>query len=226
MTSRTRGFLTAICLLAVTSAGCNILSLPFFVFGPEPKVLPQMRRLASEDKDKEMRVVILAVAGLETRPELVRADRELENQLANALKSGFAYNKEKVKVISSTRVQEFKSEHPDWRKWDPEEIGKHFDVDWVIWLELGALSLYEKGSNNQLYRGRAEVNVSLIDMANGSEAPRQKFFNGMYPGEGRPAVEVGDSNPAAFRQAFLSHMAQQLSWYFTAHPTSQDYNCQ
>lgn len=227
MTPSRRSLTIGLCVLAlVCGAGCNVLSLPFFILGPEPKVPAQLRRLATDDKEQEVTVVVLAVNGLETRTELIRADRELEAQVVSALRAGCKYNEENVKVVSPTKVQEFKSEHPDWRKWGPEEIGKHFKADWVVWLEIGSMSLYEKGSNNQLYRGRAEVNVSLVDVNNPEEPAKQKFFSGSYPGDGRPAVEAGDSNPSAFRQAFLAHMAEQISWYFTAHPTSKDYSCQ
>jgi len=210
---------------ALAAAGCNVLSLPFFIMGPEPKVPATMQQLASDDKEKEVKVVVLAAAGLETRTELVRADRDLAVLLTKHLRDGFKYNNESVKVISPTKVENFKSEHPDWQKWDLEDIGKHFEVDYLVYLEVNSLSLYEKGSNNTLYRGRAEVTVSLLDINHPDEVVKQKYFTGLYPGQVKPPVEVSESNPLDFRRAFLDYMAEQMSWYFTSHPSNKDYSC-
>ena len=228
MTSLRRWAVCGLCLVALAvGTGCNLLSLPFFILGPEPKVPPQLHKLAPDDKEKEAKVVIFALGGLETRTELIRADRELETLLVGALREGCNYNGEtNLKIVPPSKVQDFKSEHPDWRKWDPVEIGKHFGADWVVWMEIGSLSLYERGHTNTLYRGRAEIDVSLVDVTKETEGPKRKFFSGIYPGDGRPAVEAGDSNPTAFRRLFLGHVAKQIAWYFTAHPTSNDYNCQ
>jgi hypothetical protein len=221
-----RGLWSGLCLLALGAAGCNILEVPFFLFGPEPSVPAQLQKLASEDKEKEVSVLILASTGLETRSELVRADRDLVMLLTKHLREGCKYNQEKVKVISSSKVERFQNDHPDWQKWDLPEIGSHFKADYVIYLEISSLSLYEKGSLNQLFRGRAAIDVSLIDMKHPDEPPQKKYFTGQYPTDARPPVEVGESNPMEFRRAFLDYVAKQISWYFTSHPTDQDYSCQ
>src|SRR5262245_9079924 len=64
-----RWCLLGVFLTAALGSGCNILSLPFFIFGPEPKIEAKLHKLASDEKDKEVKVVILAYSGLETRPE-------------------------------------------------------------------------------------------------------------------------------------------------------------
>lgn len=216
---------SGLCMLALTGAGCNVLSLPFFIFGPEPKLPPLLHRIAPEDSKQEVKAVILVASSLEIRPELIRADRDLGVFLTKHLRQACDYNGEKVKVVSPTQVDNFKSEHPDWRKWEPAEIGKHFGADWVIYLEVSALSLYEKGSNNQLYRGRAEIGVSLIDVRRPEEGFWQKPFSGQYPGEARPPVDAAESNPMDFRRTFLDHVAEQIAWYFTSHPTSKEFHC-
>jgi hypothetical protein len=214
-----------VCLLALVGTGCNVLEALFFIFGPEPKIPAQLKQLASEDKNKEVTVLILASGGLETRSELIRADRDLVNLLTRHLREGCKYNKEKVKVISPSKVEKFQSDHPDWQKWDDVDIGSHFKADYVIDLEINSLSLYEKSSLNQLYRGRAEITVKLIDMKNPDDL-QTKFYTGQYPGDIRPPVEVGDSNPLEFRRAFLDHVAKQIAWYFTSHPTDEEHNCE
>jgi hypothetical protein len=220
-----RWFFSSLSVLIILSTGCNILSLPFFIFGPEPKVPPLLHRIAPENKEKEATAVILVAGDLETRSELIRADRDLAQRLAHHLKEGCKYNEEKVRIVSPAKIDQFKSNHPDWQKWLPAEIGQHFKAEWVIHLEIDSLSLYERGSSNQLYRGRAEIKVSLIDVKNPEDGPREKFYTGQYPGEAKPPVEVSSSNSLEFRRLFLDHVAEQISWYFTAHPTNKDYAC-
>src|SRR5438445_85693 len=80
-------------LAATVCTGCNLMALPFFLMpGMEPKHDAKCK-LASDEKDKEVKVVILASAGLETRPEFLRVDRELSRKLCQRLEEGFKLNK-------------------------------------------------------------------------------------------------------------------------------------
>lgn len=207
-------------------AGCNVLSVPFFLFGPEPKIDPTLKKIASDEKNKEVKVVIVTYLGADIRPETSRADRELNDLLAQQLKEGFKENDEKVTVISPRKVVEFQNQHPDWKSsMDPEEIGKHFGADYVIYLEIEELSLLKKNSLNQLYQGQARIAVSLLDVKDHENSTLPKEFECTYPNEAKGGVvmvEPGTSH-AGFRQAFLTDVAKRLSWYFTAHTTKSDY---
>jgi hypothetical protein len=219
--------------LAALGTGCNVLSLPFFIFGPEPKIEAKMQKLARDDKDKdkdkEVKVAILAYSPLEVRPEFVRVDRDLSLALANSLKKGFEYNKELVKVISPRKVEDYKQSHPEWRLEDLDKIGQDLGVDYVIYLEIKSISIYERGSYNQLYRGQAEIDVSLAEVKPKDEGfgNKTEHYVCTYPTDARGAVPNDPgSNPLVFRDSFYRYMAEQLSWYFTSHPTDQDYKCQ
>ncbi len=211
-------------LAAILTAGCNILSLPFFIFGPEPRIEARLKKLASDDK--EVKVVILTYGGLPTHPEYIGLDRELTELLAKNLKEATQYNKEKVAIVSPNKVEKFKQDHPGWHAMDLPEIGKRFDADYVINLEINSLSLYERGSSSTLYRGRAEISVTLVDVNNPEEGRYPTEVTEQYPGEAEQPLEVGNSNPLVFRRAFLNHVAKRLAWHFTSHPTSDDYRSQ
>ena len=51
--------LAALTFVLVTSSGCNMLSIPFFLFGPEPKIEASLKKLAAKERDKLVRVVVL-----------------------------------------------------------------------------------------------------------------------------------------------------------------------
>src|SRR5437868_6567462 len=63
--------------------GCNPAAMSYFLLlGKDDRTDPECKLAA---RDKEVKLVILAShAGLETRPELVQADRDLADRLAQA----------------------------------------------------------------------------------------------------------------------------------------------
>jgi hypothetical protein len=213
--------LAGLLLAAAVCTGCNMLSLPFFLMmGMNPKHEPPCR-LASADKNKEVKVVILAYSGLQTQTEFLRVDRELTSRLARQLQQGFKENKEKVTLVSARQVEKYKDEHPNWHAKDLVEIGEHFDADYVIDLDIASLTLYEPGSANQLYRGRAAIAVCVVDVHKPDDDPLfKKPYTCEYPKTG--AVPAGDGSGPKFRDTFLDHVAKELSWFFTAHPVDSD----
>jgi hypothetical protein len=213
---------------SVLGLGCNVLSVPFFLFGPEPKVPPEWP-LASESKDRKVRVVILTLPEhLETRPELSGVDRELTNKVAKHLLEGFKANEEKVAVVPPSKVDQYKADTPNWRSLDfKDDIGgKHFNADYVIVLEIHSLSLYQAGSGNTLFRGKANIGVTLINVFDPDGAPERKEFVKEFPTENKGEIAVGDMTVTQFREQFVDYIAKNLSWYFTAHPIADRYSCE
>jgi hypothetical protein len=218
--------LTGLMLVAaLATTGCNMLALPFFLIpGMEPKIEAKCK-LAAEDKEKEVKVIILASCGLETRPEFLRVDRDLSRMVAMNLQEAFKKNKEKVTLVPISQIEKYKDEHPNWHSLDPEEIGKHFKADYVINLEIDSISLYEQGSSNTLFRGRTEISLAVVNIKQPKEGPIYKEeYTCEYPRAKGP-IPAGDSNPAQFRQRFLGVVARELSWRFTAHLVDDDLQC-
>src|SRR5438445_13708999 len=92
-------YLAGLLLVAASCTGCNIMALPFFLIpGTEPKHEAKCK-LEAHDNEKEVKVVILSSAGLETRPEFLRVDRELGRLLYMQMEEGFKKNKEKLRAV-------------------------------------------------------------------------------------------------------------------------------
>ncbi len=221
-----RALAAAIILASCLGTGCNLALLPMLLFGPEPKMPPKLKKLASDDKKKEVKVVLLAYNGLETRPELIQADRQLCELLAKSLKEQFKANEENVTIVPPRKVEEYKNNHPDWHR-DLDlvsQVGRHFKADYVIHLEINSLTLFDKGSVNQLYRGNTQIDVSVVDVNKPDESPEHETFSHLYPSEGKGPVPVGDVTQEQFRHAFLTAVAKKLSWYFTGHATQFEYD--
>jgi len=203
--------------------GCNLMSLPYFLLAGMDNKQDAKCKLTPVEKGHEVKVMVLATAGLEIRPEFLRVDRELSRKLCQVLEEGFKKNKEKVRVLPTSKVERYKDEHPAWHGKAPEEIGEHFAVDYVISLEINALSLYETGSSNTLFHGQCDITIDVVDVHKPSEGPiYHEEFRMEYPRTTGP-LPASDSNVAQFRERFLTRVARELSWRFAAHPVEDDH---
>jgi hypothetical protein len=213
------GFLLA---AAALCTGCSASTLLYFLC-PENKHQPEMKQLAADDK-KEVRVAILTYSPLlEARPEFIQADRQLSQEFARTLRQLCEENGENVTIVNPRKVEEFKSNHPSWHELpDLGEVGKKFKADYLIYVEINSLSLYEAGSANQLYRGHASLAVQLIDVNKPDESVGPRQFSCTYP-DAKGPLPVEDAPAGEFRQAFLGHVAKKLAWCFTASPIREQY---
>ncbi len=203
-------------LAAALCAGCDPATMMYFLT-PETKEAPELRRLASDDKKKEVKVVILTYSAMEPRLEFTQADRQLADLLARQLADLAKANEEKLVIVPPRKVEEYKNQHPSRRGCEPCEVGKFFKADYVIYLELNQMSLYERGSANQMLRGRANISVSLIDMQHPDDQERSEFTC-VYPSDSRGAIDVSpETPPNVFRAQFFAYVAKRLSWYFAPH---------
>jgi hypothetical protein len=227
MSTLRRRVLLFLGILAMGGA-CNPLYLPLFLTG-KPQMTPaELYKLASKDKKKEVKAVILTYMGLETRPEFIQSDRDIARFLALHLKKLTEENEEKVSIVNPFKVEEYKNANPDWHSshLDLREIGKHFKADYVIYIEVGSLSMYQPGSIGTFYRGQAILTVSLVNLNEEDDytlPPREITFT--YPREeqgGNEAVDA-DTPPQEFKLRFLNALARRLSWLFADRDTSDGY---
>ncbi len=200
---------------AVLVAGCSFPTAMYFLF-PEAKEPAKYKRLASDDKNKEITVVLWTYMGLDLRPEFAQVDRQLTDMLARQIHQLSEENQEKVTIVKPRLVEEYKNTHPEWKSLDPAQVGRYFKADYVIVLEIDQLSLYEPNANQQLYHGRTHILVSLEDVKKTDETLQPDEFTDLYPSE--PRLSSFDMPVMQFRQQFLEHVARRLSYYFVNHP--------
>lgn len=207
----------------VLSSGCDMGSLAYFLM-PEARQPAVMKGLPADDEKKAPKVAILTWSAMETRAEFIHADRQLSDLLARQITDLARQNEEHITFVSGRKVEELKNGNPNWRALDMAEIGRRFGADYVIFLELNRLSMYEPGGLNQLYRGRANVTVSLTDVKSPDESPMQQEVSCVYPSDARGPISADlDVSPMQFRQAFLGQVAKKLSWYFARYPKKAGY---
>jgi hypothetical protein len=221
-----RRLLAVLTLAAATGFGCSPLTMPYFLLmGTDPKYDPDYK-LCNEDSKDPTKVLVLVSLPLDSLPpELIGVDREISAMFARKLQEAAKANKENMLIASNQKVQKFKDEHPNWQSMSLVEVGKQFRADKVIDLELNKLGIYEPGSRATLFRGHAEVSISVVDVHKpGDEPAFRKEYSTDYPRSQGPQP-VTDTNLQKFRSEFLSRVATDLTWFFTAHAVSEDYPC-
>jgi hypothetical protein len=207
----------ALATALIGSLGCNPLSImgylssswgPNTIDPPCPLTYP----------DKESKVVIFCTFDPESPPNLTtfpHADQEVAQMLTTVLRDRFKENGDKVKLAPASKVISYQSQHSDWVLESKKAIGKHFDADLIVFLELKAMTLSEGGS---LLKGHVEIGVKVYDVHE-PEGEMLKFTHWIeckYP-----STEFEDSfqtTKAVFREKFLNRIAKDLAHLFAAYP--------
>lgn len=178
---------------------------------------PPEYKLASKDKEITVAVACQFATPAITRTELMPSDTELSERLIAALRKRFAENKEKVKLVASSKVRALQQRQGTIDS--PIEIGKQLKADYVINLDINHLELYEPASSQMLFRGNTDITVTVYNlMAQNDGEPitwdksyRREFPNG-YP------TPASDTSVIQFRTQFLNRVAEDLSNLFASHP--------
>jgi hypothetical protein len=207
-------------LLLVAGLGCNPLTGLSYLISPygANNLDPECALTLPE---RESKVVILCahedVAAVNSA--FRDADQALTRRLAGMLEQRYKENGDKVKIIPPSKVLSYVREHPDWVTESKQEFGKRFDADFVVFLELGPMTMFEKGSNESLYRGNAEIRITVFDVhqPDGDALKYENHYSCVYPSTG-PDDASSMSRPN-FKFKFLDRCAKDLVLYFAAHPS-------
>lgn len=218
MTNKNKARIAVALLAVVAAAGCNPILLMGHLFNNNDNKLLAEFPLAPKNKNdkEEIRVVVLTSCPPTASPEMAGIDRLLAAEFIPMLERRCTENKEKVVVLKSKPIDDFKRENPNWRSMKPFDIGKHFGADYLIDVEVLSVGIFEPHSHRQLMRGRALIAVEAYDMSKTLPDPVfNKEFNVLYPGAAE--VSVSDVPYSTFRHAFVKHLANKLAIMFTAH---------
>lgn len=218
--------LPALATLLVVAAGCDLSALPYFLSGADSRLPPDLMSLTPKDKDAQVHVVVLVHSGLLADPQLMTADREVTRRIIRALQDALHdpknkdTSKDSVKFTSASQIERYKDAHPDWHM-NLVEAGKHFHADFVIYLDMEALSLYENKSYNEMLHARADIALKVIDMHQPDDPVKEKDLRCEYPRTS--PVPVEDQRLDQFRNSFYQEIATQVCWLFARHETPSSF---
>ena len=221
--------LTVFSSLLFTS-GCNVLAPIYFgmiLFGVDSRIPPKFQFPEPEDKDKPIRVAVITYADVNTQIELGHVDRELDDAVGRMLAKGMFDEKKKgIEVIKASKIHRWQDEHPDWHSIASEaEIGQRLKADYLVYLEVGHIRFYEEGSNKTLFKGMAEMTVTVIkvDDNEGDVVLPRDYVTVEFP-KGRPIPAGSDVTLAQFHRMFMTRIAQRVCWLFLPHDRGDEYD--
>jgi hypothetical protein len=209
--------------LAAMAIGCGpsslaVLFMPFVDDRIEPKC-----KLA--DPKKEITVVVAShFENLEVRPDVQPAAGELAETFANELRKRAQVNKEKIKVVPPLKARPHlaKLKTP----WDAEgllSVGEKLGADYVIALNIQDMALIKPSTFNQLYQGKADIEVTVYDTHQPAleSVIKKDPFRSEFP-RSRP-IDQSECSPLQFRQMFINRIARDLARWFTAYPSDEKF---
>ena len=210
-----RGVLLAALLsLIVTGTGCQAVILLGYLIGGPPSIDPDFEVQTKKSLAKKgVKVMVLCYAPRELKWDNEAVDYELAKAVAYRL------NGHKISVIDPDRIHAWLDQNDNWDT--PDEVGNVFDADFIVYIDMKEYGLYEENSS-QLYRGRTEAILSVIEMdprnKRDPEATRKghqiysKDISSRYP-KSTP-VSSDQYAYADFKKMYLSALSEEIGVKF------------
>ena len=193
-------------LILLWASGCQQFIVLSYLLGGPPSIEPDFDTQTNESLSKPG--VKVAVVGY-APPEIQWNFPQIHQEVAVVLT--YAMAQHKIKVVDPDYVRAWVDEHRNWEKAD--EIGRAFDCQYVIEIEISKFSLYEEGSTT-LYRGRTEVFATVTKMDEDGHGSKiyTKALDFSFPTKvPRSAYELP---LISFKREFLSRMSEKIGWLF------------
>ena len=189
-------------LAVVLTIGCNPLATIGFLAYKDP-VQPARCPFVPKEGGEGSEILVALFVSQSTGQsfDFAGAENTIASEMARKIPELAKENKQKVTVIPTSKVNQFKFKNPTWKDMHASAWGKALGVDYVLEIHLDKLSLYQPGSRNQLYEGRAEVSVFMYDVAEVS------------PSRSRTRIRSHSRRRAsATRRRFRSAPSRRTSW--------------
>ncbi|MFO0872002.1 MAG: hypothetical protein U0935_25480 [Pirellulales bacterium] len=123
-----------------------------------------------------------------------------------------AHLRQNVKNIKVVRQQEVANwiDNNDWDQMDYRDIGKAVNAEMVVGIDLDGYRLHEDAT---MFKGRANVTVSVYDMSKGGDSVfRRAMPNFSFPING--GQHVSETTDAQFQRKFLVVLSQDIAKHF------------
>jgi hypothetical protein len=206
-------------LAVVLTIGCNPLATIGFLTYKDPVQPARCPFVPKEGakKDDEITVALFVSQGSGQSFDFAGAEQTIASEMARKIPELAKENKQNVTVIPTSKVNQFKFKNPTWKDMHASAWGKALGVDYVLEVHLDKMSLYQQGSRNQLFEGRAEVSVFMYDVSEGVAEPKSYVYPYSFPKTGfRDATSIP---LGTFKKAFLERLALELAQQHIDHKT-------
>ncbi len=121
---------------------------------------------------------------------------------------------EEISFVDTGLVEDYLSSQKNWWERTPENLGKQFETDAVIILDLKYFSIYDPTHEFKLFQGNCHLEFTLfnVQFKSVSTGSCSKVF---------PKVpEFNNEKESEFRKRFVNAVARQLASNFAGHGES------
>lgn len=194
------------CLALVLMAGCQQFVIISYLLGGPPSIEPDFDKETGQSlKDKDKTVAVVCFAPREMLLEFPNIDDEIAAQVSYRLAEN------KISICKPDFVRAWVDAHPNWEL--AEEVGREFEADYVIEIELSSFSLYE-GTSTTLYRGRVEADIHVTEMDDSGHGDRvfSKELALAYPLH--VARSTSELSLVKFKREYISRVSDKIGWMF------------
>lgn len=200
-------------MVPIVASGClggvvNMMALPYFIMRGDARQDPLGVSLVKAKKETR-RLVVIPYADFGLRNGFGALDEDLAGMLiAEIVKA-----EDRLKIVPERKVREWKDVRGDWGEWTSQQIGEHFDVDYVVYFEIANFKLSDP-KNPYLLQGNTRVLFRVYDVNRETE-----IFSDVYERDFPPnrPVSVTEISEGEFQRRFLRRVAKELSWFITPH---------
>lgn len=206
-------------VFTISLVGCNPFALfliPAHVAGWGDKA-----NIKWHFPDDAKRVAIVVHMPNHNQLEVGHFDRDINTALSRKVAD---YVKKRPEIILAGKVNKWLDEHQEWKT--PYDIGRGLKADHVVFIEVRRVTFYDREGWTHMYKGTAEMSIGLYRV--GNDVDEAQPINGpetvtlRYPNTNRP-VFATEITQVQFREAFVRHVAERLSWYFVPHASNLEY---
>lgn len=148
--------LLIVCLpVLLLAAGCNLLEFPAYVlFGTTTETVKAEYKGLEE---KRVAILIMTDSGVDFEFPYLRLDLALT--AANHLKEKI----DEITFVEQDKIDRFQRNDLDWNRLSMAEIGKRFQAQRILYLDVIHFSTFEENSIG-LLRGRAEIDIRVYEI--------------------------------------------------------------
>ena len=199
-----------VCSTLPLVASCSLLTPLVFVGEHKKEISPEFDKLAGS------RVAILVWTDPATLFDYPHARFELATYVGDKLRAEMAQRRLGTEVVDPRDVEDFLQKDID-AQIDPQAVGRQFDVDHVVYLEVFEFQMREP-ETPQLLRGRIHASVSVHDIRADPDLRRRYELapvECIYP-DGGPVV-LSNVNAPLVRMSTYAKFAEQVARKFYEH---------
>lgn len=197
-------------MLPLAATSCNLLTPLAVLVEPTKRVAPEFDKLPGK------KVAVLVWTEPATLFDYPHTRFELATFIGDKLHAELGRRESATTVVDPRDVEDFIQKNPP-AQIDPRAVGKKFDADYVVYLEILQFQLREPDTP-QFLRGRIEASVSVHDVqANAGSQRRYDLITARceYPDEAPVALTA--TNSPLVREATYRKFAETVARKFYEH---------